>query len=313
MARYRRDLPQLSGELFITDGGLETTLYFTKGFELPEFAAFVLLDQPGGREAMEAYFDAYADIARHFNLNFILESATWRASPDWGRKLGYDRDALADINRRAIDLLQGIRARHDTGAAHWVISGCMGSRGDGYDPKEMMTIDESRDYHRDQVHMLRQTEADMVTAFTIPYAEEAIGLTRAARDEDMPVAIGFTVETDGRLPSGQHLKEAVRQVDAATDNGPAYYMINCAHPTHFHDVLEPGAAWTKRIRAIRANASASSHAELEAMEELDDGNPQEFGRQYRALVDQMPHLNILGGCCGTDQRHVEAICRAVLN
>jgi len=312
MTRYRNNLPQLSGELFITDGGMETTLLFSEGFDLPEFAAFVLLDQAKGRKAIEDYYRTYADIARRHSTNFILESATWRASSDWGQKIGYSREALADINRRAIELLQDIRDDYD-GTTKWVISGCMGSRSDGYAPQFMMSASEAEVYHREQIQVLGQTEADMVTAFTIPYAEEAIGLTRAARAQGMPVAIGFTVETDGRLPSGQNLKDAIRQVDAATDNGPVYYMINCAHPTHFDGVLESGASWTERIHAIRANASAKSHAELEAMEELDEGNPEDFGRQYRALMDKVRHLNVLGGCCGTDHRHLEAICQAVLN
>lgn len=313
MAKYRNDLPQLSGELFITDGGLETTLSFDGGFDLPEFAAFVLLDEVKGCKAIEDYYRTYADIARRHNVNFILESATWRASSDWGKKIGYSREALSDINRRAIDLLQSIREEYAETAAQWVISGCMGSRGDGYDPQFRMSPGEAEDYHREQIQTLRGTAADMVTAYTLPYAEEAIGLTRAAQAEGMPVAIGFTVETDGRLPSGQSLQAAITQVDAATDNGPAYYMINCAHPTHFDGVLASGAAWTKRIRAIRANASTKSHAELETMEVLDDGNPEEFGSQYRALRDKLNHLNVLGGCCGTDHRHLEAICQAVLN
>lgn len=312
MTRYRNNLPQLSGELFITDGGMETTLFFQEGFDLPEFAAFVLLDQEKGRKAIEDYYRTYADLARRYGFNFILESATWRASRDWGQKIGYSREALADINRRAIELIRDIRDEYG-GAKRWVISGCLGSRGDGYDPQFMMSAREAEHYHREQVQVLRETEADMVTAFTLPYAEEAIGLTRAARAEGMPVAIGFTVETDGRLPSGQSLEAAITQVDTATDNGPAYYMINCAHPTHFDGVLVGGASWTQRIRAIRANASAKSHVELEAMDVLDEGDPEEFGRQYRALRDSLNHLNILGGCCGTDHRHLEAICRAVLN
>jgi len=313
MARYRHNLPQLSGELFITDGGLETTLFFSEGFDLPEFAAFVLLDQAQGREALETYYRTYANIARRYDLNFILESATWRASPDWGQKIGYSREALADINRRAIELLRDVRDEYGETASNWVISGCMGSRGDGYDPQFRMRPDEAEDYHREQIRVLQATEADMVTAYTLPYAEEAIGLTRAARTEGMPVAIGFTVETDGRLPSGQRLEAAILQVDEATDNEPAYYMINCAHPTHFDGVLASSASWTQRIRAIRANASTKSHAELETMEVLDDGNPEELGRQYRALMDKIRHLNVLGGCCGTDHRHLEAICQAVLN
>jgi len=209
MALPHNNLPQLSGDLFITDGGLETTLFFREGFDLPEFAAFVLLDRTDGREALAAYYRTYADIARRFNLNFILESATWRASADWGRKIGYSRDALTAVNRQAIDLLRDIRDEYGQDAAHWVISGCMGSRGDGYDPQFKMNPEEAQEYHREQIHMLKEAEADMLTAFTLPYTGEAIGLTRAAYAAGMPVAIGFTVETDGRLPSGQPLQDAI--------------------------------------------------------------------------------------------------------
>ncbi len=308
MPLYRKELPQLLGDQFLTDGGLETTLLFQEGIDLPEFAAFVLLENEEGRETLRKYYRRYANIARDHNLGFILESATWRASQDWGKKLGYSSEQIADFNRKSIELLQGIRREYEGVIPHMVISGCIGPRGDGYSADISMTASEAEDYHRTQIATFRETEADMVTAFTVPYIAEGIGIVLAAKFEVMPVVISFTVETDGRLPSGERLKTAIEQVDSATDYAPAYYMVNCAHPTHFIDVLE-SEPWTKRIRAIRANASIRSHAELDGATELDAGNPQELGSRYQELAGRLENLNVLGGCCGTDHRHVAEICK----
>ena len=312
MARYRDHLPQLSGGFFLTDGGIETTLIFHEGLTLPYFAAFDLLKHDAGYAALQKYFRTYADIARRYGVGCILESATWRASPDWGAKLGYSTTALAELNRKAITLLQEIRDAYEPDTTPMVISGCIGPRGDGYNPAALMTEEAAERYHTMQAQTFHETEADLVTAITMTYAAEAIGLTRAALAADMPVVISFTVETDGRLPTGQTLQEAIEQVDDTTGRGPAYYMINCAHPTHFIGALAAGELWLDRIHGVRANASTKSHAELDEAAELDDGNPEELGRQYRELKGKLPQLNVLGGCCGTDQRHVEASCQACL-
>jgi homocysteine S-methyltransferase len=187
------------------------------------------------------------------------------------------------------------------------ISGNIGPRGDGYDPGLLMTPQEAEDYHGGQVAVLAETAADYVSAFTITNTPEATGIVRAARRAKMPAVISFTLETDGKLPTGQFLKDAIAEVDAATAAYAAYFMINCAHPTHFDSALEKDAAWVKRIRGIRANASCRSHAELDAATDLDAGDPDALGRQYADLLQRHPHLTVLGGCCGTDLRHVEAI------
>ncbi|OLP19361.1 homocysteine S-methyltransferase [Leptolyngbya sp. 'hensonii'] len=310
MTRYRHQLPQLSNSLFITDGGLETTLIFHQGWDLPDFAAFDLLKHQTGYQALRQYFQSYAVLAQTYGMGLVLESATWRANPDWGTKLGYDRATLAEMNRRSIALLHQIRTEYETVRSPMVISGCLGPRGDGYIPSEAMTIGEAAVYHQDQITTFWEAGADLVTAMTMNYVEEAIGIVQAAQFTGMPVAISFTVETDGNLPTGQPLADAIAQVDAITDQGPAYYMINCAHPTHFEALLSRGEPWVGRIRGLRGNASAKSHAELNEATELDDGNPEELAQQYRDLREQLPHLTILGGCCGTDQRHIESICKA---
>jgi S-methylmethionine-dependent homocysteine/selenocysteine methylase len=312
MAKYRNALPQLSGDLFITDGGAETTLIFHEGVDLPEFAAFTLLKDSTGQSLLDNYFRRYIQIARDNRTGFILESITWRASRDWGRKLGYDDSQLAEFNRQAITMLETLREEYEDEDTPMVISGCIGPRDDGYNPSAFMSATEAQDYHSAQIETFAGTAADLVSAMTMSYPEEAIGITRAAKYAGMPAVISFTVETDGRLPDGQSLQAAIEETDAATQGGPDYYMINCAHPTHFQDAIASDAPWLERIRGLRANASAMSHAELDESETLDDGNPEELGEQYRALRQYLRHLNILGGCCGTDHRHVEAITRSAL-
>jgi S-methylmethionine-dependent homocysteine/selenocysteine methylase len=311
MSKYRQRLPQLADRLFATDAGLETELVFHDGRELPHFAAFDLLKTDAGFERLRAYYARYAEIARAHRLGLVLETPTWRASPDWGEKLGYDARQLADANRKAVSLLLEIRAEFETSGTPVVASGNLGPRGDGYRPDARMSATEARDYHAWQIATFAATDADLVSVFTMNYVEEAIGVAAAARDHKMPAVISFTLETDGRLPSGQGLAEAIGATDAATDAHPAYYMINCAHPTHFADALRAGGTWRSRVRGIRANASRRSHAELDASTDLDDGNPDELGAQYRALRPLLPRLTVVGGCCGTDHRHVGSICRAL--
>ncbi len=310
-SRYRDRLPQLGERPFVTDGGLETTLIYQAGIELPCFAAFVLLDRPEHETTLTDYFANYARIGRAHGAGVVLESVTWRANPDWGAKLGYDQSALADVQRRAIDQLVALRARYEAPATPIVVSGNLGPRGDGYRVDSRMTAEEARAYHAPQIDTFAGTDADMIAAFTMNYTDEAIGIATAARSAGMPVAISFTVETDGRLPSGESLQTAITRTDDATDGHPAYYMINCAHPSHFRAVLDRGGAWRERIRGVRANASKRSHAELDAATELDIGDPEELGRDYRALTEVLPRLTVVGGCCGTDHRHVDAICRAL--
>ncbi len=310
MARYRNALPQLKGDLFLTDGGIETTLIFHEGLELPDFAAFDLLKRPDGEAALRKYFRTYAALAKKFGTGLILEAATWRANPDWGARLGYSREGLANANLNAIRLLERIRDEFEDARTRVVLSGCVGPRGDGYNPAFKMSERDAEAYHAEQIGTFAVSAADMVTAITMNYVEEAVGVARAAQAAGMPVVISFTVETDGRLVTGQTLEDAIAVVDSETSVYPTYYMINCAHPTHFESALEAGELWLERIRGLRTNASHKSHAELNESLELDSGNPVELGQEHARLLERLPRLNVIGGCCGTDHRHVEQIAMA---
>ena len=310
IAKYRSSLPQLSSRMFLTDGGMETTLIFREGVTLPNFAAFDLLKTDEGTAMLRRYFRIYAAIAQHFETGLILESATWRANRDWGTGLNYTGETLAHANTRAVSLLQEIRAEFETDDHPIVIGGCIGPRGDGYIADSKMSDEEAENYHHEQIDTLAHTAADMISAMTMNYVAEAIGIARAARQALMPVVISFTVETDGRLPTGESLRSAIEAVDAETDGYPSYYAINCAHPTHFEHLFADGGRWVERIRAVRANASRKSHAELNESAELDVGNPAELGAHYVRLLEQLPRLTVMGGCCGTDDRHVTCIAEA---
>jgi homocysteine S-methyltransferase len=312
MSKYRKSLPQLADRIFLTDGGLETTLIFQDGLDLPYFASFPLIDTEDGRRQLESYYESYVDIALRARTGFMLDTATWRANPDWAAKLDYTGVRLDEVNRRSVEQLIQLRDRYETPETPMVVSGAIGPRGDGYVASAIMTADEARTYHLPQIKSFADAGADMATAFTLNYVGEAIGVALAARSADLPVALSFTLETDGLLPDGTSLRDAILDADNATDAYPAYYMINCAHPTHFAHVLETDEAWVKRIRGIRGNASTRSHAELDSAPDLDSGDPVDFGKRYRGLRGRQEQLTILGGCCGTDCRHVEQISYSCL-
>jgi S-methylmethionine-dependent homocysteine/selenocysteine methylase len=300
-------LPQLAGDIWMTDGGLETSIIFDQGIELPDFAAFPLLD--GGRAVLDAYFRPYLDLARDRRLGMVVDTPTWRANPDWATRLGFSAEDLIRLNEDSVRYVRGLLER---AGVDGIVNGAIGPRGDGYVVGDTMSAAEAARYHALQVRAFAEAGADMVTGVTMTYAEEAIGIVEASRAAGIPVAISFTVETDGRLPSGQTLADAVEEVDLTTGSAAAYFMVNCAHPTHFRHILDQGGPWLERVRGVRANASRASHAELDAAEELDRGDPRELAGDYASLRRVVPHLSVVGGCCGTDHEHIAAITEALV-
>jgi len=309
-----RSLPQLDGGLFLGDGGLETTLIYGHGLDLPEFAAFPLLDSADGRAHLQRYYRPFLELcAATPAAGFLFDTPTWRASADWGERLGYDAGALARINREAVQFVREMRdAWQPRLAGPIVVCGIIGPRGDGYVAAAPDSVDEATAFHRPQAEVLRDAGADMLAAVTMTSVAEAIGVARAAQAVGLPVSISFTVETDGRLPSGEHLREAVELVDGDALARPAYFGVNCAPPSHFDTCFDEGGAWLDRIRSVRANASSRSHAELDAATEIDLGDMADLADRYVRLRASIPRLNVLGGCCGTDGRHMKAICEAWL-
>ncbi|WP_395659835.1 homocysteine S-methyltransferase family protein [Nocardioides sp.] len=288
---------------YVSDGGLETDLVFHHGMELPEFASFPLLEHEHGRALLRGYYDGYAEVARRAGAALTLESPTWRANPDWGARLGYDAAGLDRANTAAIGFLRALREEY-ADLPDVRIIGAVGPRGDGYVAGERADPDEAADYHAPQVEAMGRAGADVVAAYTLTGPEEGIGVVRAARSAGVPVLVGFTVETDGRLPDGTTLRAAVERVDDA--DAPDGFVVNCAHPTHIAPGLAAGD-WLARIVQVNPNASTQSHTELDAAEELDEGDLGLLASSYDELRPLLPGLRVVGGCCGTDARHVAAL------
>ncbi len=293
----------------VTDGGLETDLVFLRGIELPEFAAFPLLDSAEGREALADYYRAYVDIAVRAGAPLLLETPTWRANPDHATVLGYDAAGLDRVNRMAVEFMSGLAREREADLVGWSVGGMVGPRGDGYASAGPVDPDAAADYHRPQLASFAAAGISRACVLTLTEVGEAIGLSRAAADVGLAIGIGFTVETDGRLPDGTRLAEAVAAVDAVAP--PAYFVINCAHPSHILAGLQSDhdldTAWRERIGGLRVNASTMTHAELDESEVLDDGDPVQLAIDQQPLIDAFANLEVLGGCCGTDARHVAAM------
>ena len=300
-------------QLYLTDGGLETTLIFHQGITLNLFSAFELLNNNAGIKALREYYMPYLQLAARYGTGFILETPTWRASPDWATKLGYSIDQLISINKQAVNFIEDLAKefRHD--GLQILISGAIGPRGDGYKVESVMTPIESQSYHEMQINVFASAGADLIEALTMNYSEEAIGIVRAAESASVPAVISFTVETNGKLPNGESLKDAIEKTDKSTGNYADYFMINCAHPEHFIPTLMDAGDWKKRIKGIRANASTKSHAELDESVNLDPGDKNLLAQGYLQLRTLLPELKVVGGCCGTDHGHIQQICEALLD
>lgn len=305
-------LPHQTSDIFLTDGGTETWLMYKRGFDLPEFSAFHLLNDDRATAALREYYRAFADIAVKLGTGFIFDSLTYRASRDWGQLLGYDEQRLADMNHKCLDLYRETAAEAGLPPDQTVISGCIGPKGDAYKTNEGLTADGAEDYHSEQIETFRRAGAHIVTALTLNATAEAIGIARAASKVQLPSVISFTLEKDRNLRSGETLQQAIQIVDAATNSAPAYYMINCSHPVDFGPALS-GGNWTRRIRGLRANASSLDHGTLCQLGHLEEGDPDELARQYRDFKIAFPEMNVFGGCCGTDFVHVEKIGKALLD
>jgi homocysteine S-methyltransferase len=308
MANYRTNLPQIEEIIFVCYTGVDTDLIFNRGIDLPGFASYALLETYEGKEILRGYYTDLVDLARQKNVGVILDSITWAANRDRGEAIGYNTDDLKEFNLAAVDMISSVR--QENGDLPTVLSAQVGPRADGYFPADLMTTDEAEEYHSEQIKIYSKTEADLISAFTLGYVGEAIGIIRSAKSFNIPVAIAFTIETDGCLPTGMPLKEAIKIVDNATDSGAAYFLINCSHPDHFINILtdEP---WMKRLRGVVVNASRCSHTELNEADILDSGNPNELGLLVGNINNEFPHITIVGGCCGSDFRHMRKILEQV--
>ncbi|MDO9398398.1 MAG: homocysteine S-methyltransferase family protein [Herbiconiux sp.] len=282
-------------------------LVFHEGFELPAFAAFPLLRDATGRDALTRYYSGFLDLATETGLPFVFDTATWRANRDWGERLGFSPAELDAVNTEAVAFVRETAAAHPEAVV--TVDGLLGPRGDGYVVSERMAAAEAADYHGAQIATFATAGVDRITALTLTYPEEAIGIVRAAVAHGLDVVPSFTVEVDGRLPDGTPLADALARLDEETGGAALFAMVNCAHPEHLAPALD-GRPELARLGGLRPNASRLSHAELDEAETLDNGDPAELGVGVAWLRAALPNLRLLGGCCGTDVRHVRELLAA---
>jgi len=298
-------------ELFLTEGGIETEIIYKHGFELPEFAMFTLLENPRAVGVMRDMFRRQLDVAAEFAMSVLLTGLDYRASPDWGARLGYSQHGLAEINIRAIEFLREIASEYHEQIPRILIGGIIGPRGDAYQLNKTITSVEAEDYHAVQLATLKAAKVDFACALTFNNTPEAIGVARAATTIGVPLTVSLTVNSNGRLKSGPTVAEAVKSIDAeAGKSAPAFYMLNCSHPVEFEPALTEGA-WLERLRGFRPNASKMEKIALCKLGHLEEGNPVELGRLMGDLARRIPHMDIWGGCCGTGETHLREIAKNV--
>ena len=305
-----KTLPQLNGHLMATGGGFETWLQYVDGFKLRHFCGFELLNDPRGSTCFADYQRKLVEAAVANGFGVINEGLHYRASRDWGNLIGFSREALEDINIRGIEFYRDMARKYQSPDTPMIVGGAIGPRGDAYQTGRTPDAAESEDYHSEQILTLKKAGADMITAMTFSSVEEAVGISRAASAAGIPIVVSFFVKHGGLLSGGETFKEAIERVDAATNSAPAYFMINCTHPTEFEPVLTAGD-WTKRLGGFMPNAVAMETMALCKLGHLEDGDPEELGDQMTGLAQRFPHINVWGGCCGTDGRHIAKISQKI--
>ncbi len=303
--------PRLPGRFYLTEGGTETEVMYKWGFDLPEFAMFPLLDEPEADAVIRDMYRRYLDVAAESNTGVLLNGHDYRASPDWAAKLGYSEEGLHEMQRRTIQFLDDLRSEYADRVSDVYIAGCIGPRGDAYGTGGEISAEEAEDYHSVQLHNLKDTAADMAVAATFNNIPEAIGVIRAAIEVGMPIGVSLTLPPQGRLRSGPSLREAIESVDEATDGAAAWFGTNCSHPLEFEPALADSGPWLERLRYIRPNAARMDKIALCSLGHLEDGDPVELGQQMGDVASRLPNADIIGGCCGTDERHLAEIALRV--
>ncbi len=308
--KYRNNLPQLSGHDMTTQGGTWTWLQYVDGFELQHFCGFDLLNNPKAVVALRDYHRKVIEAVLPYEFGILVEGLHYRASWDWGKLVGYSKEGLKEINIQGVEFYHELASEYESDTSPIPIGGVVGPRGDAYDIENTPDVAEAEDYHSEQIETLKLAGVDLITAATFSSIEEAIGITRAAEAIEMPIVISFFTNNDGRLEGGDTMREAVEKVDAATNSAPAYYMINCCHPTEFAPALEE-KDWTNRLGGFMPNAVAMEKLSLCSLGHLEDGDPDELGIQMGEIATRFPSIHVWGGCCGTDSRHLGQIAKRV--
>lgn len=272
-----------------------------------------LIYQESGRAALETIYRQYLAIGQRYQLPLLLSTPTWRA--------GRERIAAAglagrDLNGDNTRFLAKLRDGSGDYARQVAICGLMSCRGDAYKPDEAMSADAAADFHAWQADALAAAGVDFLLAATLPALSEALGLARAQAATGLPYVISFVARREGTLLDGTPLSVAISTIDAAVTPRPLAYLVNCTHASIFRSALlnerNSSPLVKQRVIGLLANTAALSPEELNERTDLVEEAPAVFGRSVAALRSELG-MKILGGCCGTDQRHIECLARALVS
>jgi homocysteine S-methyltransferase len=295
--------------IILTEGAVIERLHRDPSIELdPHILNAGLIHENKGRRALEKIYRNYIGVGLKYNLPILLAAPTWRANPDRIEASGCR--GHEKINADCVRFLQSIRNTYDDYSKLMFIGGLMACRGDAYRPEEALTEPDAADFHKPQAAMLAESGVDYLMAATLPAVSEARGMAKTLSDLRIPYVISFVIRPDGTLLDGTPLHRAIDQIDSTTEHPPFFYLINCVHPSVFARGLgretEISKSIRKRVLGLQANTSSRSPEELDGLEQLDGSDPDKFAEEMLDLHHQFG-IKVIGGCCGTDHRHIHAI------
>ncbi|MBW2409401.1 MAG: homocysteine S-methyltransferase family protein [Deltaproteobacteria bacterium] len=293
--------------VILTEGAVIERLRRDPAVELdPYIANAGLIYDQAGKQAMTRIYRQYIDIASRYRLPMIVSAPTWRASSERINKSAYSgRETMV---KDCADFINRIRQDVSQSADCIYIAGLIACRGDSYEPREALTADKAEAYHRLQAQELAHAGVDFILAATLPAVSEALGIAAALSQCAIPYSLSFVIRSDGRVLDGTPLQAAIEKIDAAVNPGPLFYQINCVHPAIFRKAIEQSEPGFDRLLGLQANTSEKSPEELDGLGYLDTSEPEEFAESMLALHTHFG-LKIIGGCCGTDHRHIEEIAK----
>ena len=262
--------------------------------------------------ALSGIYQQYLDIGHKYNLPLVLSTPTWRASRERIEKAGY---AKMDVNADNFRFLDAIRKSYGEYAGKIVISGLLSCRGDAYNQSEALTANDAHAFHAWQANRLAEAGVDFLLAATLPAFSEAAGLARALAATGKPYIISFLTRSEGTMLDGTPLKDVISKIDTDVNPKPIAYMVNCTHTSFFKSAMmhaaHSSATVRKRIAGLFANTAALKPEELDNSEELVEEDPQTFGKSVAGLHTELG-MKILGGCCGTDDRHIDSLAKRLV-
>lgn len=306
-----------SGTPIITDGGIETRIMFETNLSMdPELQVAALVPDPDGAAALRSIYESYIKAAGEFGLPIVIGTPTFRASLNFARRAGHGgEESVRELNVGAVRLLRQLR--EDSDHRPIFIAGVIGPSGDAYTPGDALGAPEAAAYHRLQTEVLAEEGVEFLFAPTFPAVDEALGVAMAMGRSGLPYVVSFVLDTAGRVLDGTPLTAAIERIDNEALPPPLYYSISCVYPDVAARALEDAARDSKtlvgRIAELKANGSPLGTDELVRLDHIEATPPEPFAELLWSLHESHPVLRVIGGCCGTDDRHIRALAERMVS